>query len=343
MSETKDTLTRDVNKLYGYNFLRTADQIDPLDYISTNSLTLDFLLGKGLPKKKLIEIAGGFSAGKSTLLNFIMGAAQQQGNKVLLIDSEGSFDPKWAAINGVNNSELRVVQDKNIDKVFGVALKAAATGEFGMICIDSIADLLSNAELDDNKDATFSRMGGASLPISVAARKFYYAIQQYNICGIFANQIRADMNNMYNPIRTFGGYVLMHLYDFRLMLTRNATKSEKEGNEWKTMASKALVQKTKLGNGGKEKRFGYLFIDPIIGVDTIYETATLAKENGVINTAGNIKWANGELLQNNGNIRGWDNLIEALHENNQLYIDLYNKTKDNMNTVEFETEDNTES
>ena len=103
---------------------------EPIDkVISTGSIGLDIATGIGgipvsatvdkngnLTKKagKIIELVGDGSGGKSTLALHIIANVQKANLKVILMDSENSFDKFYAESIGVNVKDLILIKlDKN--------------------------------------------------------------------------------------------------------------------------------------------------------------------------------------------------------------------------------------
>lgn len=88
--------------------------------------TLTGLLG--LPYDSIVQIAGAYDSGKSTLAGEFMAAAQKQGVYVILGDSEKKFDKiRYDKHFGGDSSNLLVVQSTMIRKLAGGMLKYIAT------------------------------------------------------------------------------------------------------------------------------------------------------------------------------------------------------------------------
>ncbi len=78
----------------------------------------------GLPYDSIIQIAGAYDSGKSTIAGQFMAAAQKQGVYVILADSEKKFDKiRFEKHFGGDASELLVVQSTMIRKLAGGMLK----------------------------------------------------------------------------------------------------------------------------------------------------------------------------------------------------------------------------
>lgn len=73
-------------------------------------LTLDFALGGGLPRGRIVEIFGPESSGKTTLALHAIAEVQKLGGNAMLVDAEHAFDPTYSKALGVDIENLIVCQ-----------------------------------------------------------------------------------------------------------------------------------------------------------------------------------------------------------------------------------------
>ncbi|XP_074574059.1 DNA repair protein recA homolog 1, chloroplastic-like [Curcuma longa] len=76
-------------------------------------LTLDFALGSGLPRGRIVEIFGPESSGKTTLALHAIAEIQKLGGNAMLVDAEHAFDPTYSRALGVDIENLIVCQPDN--------------------------------------------------------------------------------------------------------------------------------------------------------------------------------------------------------------------------------------
>ncbi len=116
--------------------LETSTHLTEVSAISTGSLTLDLALGiGGLPRRRIVEIYGPESSGKSsqvflshylgktTLALSVVAQAQKEGGKAAYIDVEHALDPKWAKKLGVKTEELLFAQPDSGEEVYLSAME----------------------------------------------------------------------------------------------------------------------------------------------------------------------------------------------------------------------------
>lgn len=85
-----------------------------------------------------MEIAGGESSGKSLMTLRLVAEAQREGKVCLLIDSECSFSPQWAAAQGVELSTLMVMRPRTTEETIGIIDEALYSRACDLLVIDSV-------------------------------------------------------------------------------------------------------------------------------------------------------------------------------------------------------------
>lgn len=102
--------------------MKASELEDNKGFIVTPFAELNTALGGGIPLGKILEIAGSWSTGKSTLSYQIIGAAQKQGRDCLLLDVERAYTKEYGTSLGVDNAELDVFRaqtaEEYLDHVF---------------------------------------------------------------------------------------------------------------------------------------------------------------------------------------------------------------------------------
>ncbi|MEZ5940385.1 MAG: recombinase RecA [Planctomycetaceae bacterium] len=235
-----------ISKSFGDGaIMRLADaSMQPIDGISTGSLSLDLALGgSGFPRGRIIELFGPESSGKTTLALHAVANAQKMGGVAAFIDAEHALDPAWAKRLGVNLEELLVSQPTFGEEGLQIAEMLIKSNAVDIIVVDSVAALVPKAELDG--EIGDKHVGLQARMMSQAMRKLTGAIAKAKTTVIFINQIREKIGVMFgSPETTPGGRALKFYSSCRVDVRRIATL--KDGEEAIGIRMKGKVVKNKV-------------------------------------------------------------------------------------------------
>lgn len=191
-----------------------------VETISTGSLSVDLALGVGgLPRGRICEIYGPESSGKTTLCLNLIANAQKQGGLAAFIDVEHALDPKYARKLGVDVDGLLVSQPDSGEDALNITEALIRSNAIDVIVIDSVAALVSRAELDGQMgDAT---VGSQARLMSQAMRRLTAIVSKTNCICMFTNQIREKIGVMFgSPETTPGGRALKFFSSVRMDIRR---------------------------------------------------------------------------------------------------------------------------
>ena len=164
-------------------------QVEPVEVISTDCLTLDFALGiGGFPRGRIVEIYGPESSGKTTVALHAVASCQRNGGTAAFIDAEHALDPVYAENLGVNIRELYVSQPDNGEQALDIADMLVRSNAVDIIVIDSVAALTPRVEIEGEMDQ--STVGAQARLMSKALRKLTGVVNKAKTCIIFINQLR---------------------------------------------------------------------------------------------------------------------------------------------------------
>lgn len=290
------------------------------DVISTGSLSLDDALGiGGLPLGRMVEIYGAESSGKSTISLNVIANAQKRGLRCLLVDSENSFDPEYAAALGVNIDELEYCQPSYGEQGFEVADRKVLSGEIGVVVIDSVAAMIPKAELEgemgDNKMGLHARL------MSQVCRKMAGSVAKNNVLCIFINQIRNKIGVVYgSPEVTTGGMALQFYASIRLQVSRSISNENSVMQGDVKIGNKVTVKviKNKCSAPFRTASFNIIYGE---GIDQSGEVVDLAVSKGVIQKSGSWYSYNSNKLG-----QGKDAVTEILRDNPEIMEEIKAKT-----------------
>lgn len=287
--------------------------------ISTGSLSLDMAIaGKGVPRKRITEIYGPESSGKTTLALHIIANAQKGGTAVF-IDAEHALDTDWASKLGVKVSSLIVAQPDTGEQALDMVDAMLRSNCADVIVVDSVAALTPKAEIEGEMGD--SHMGLHARLMSQAMRKLVSSISKSNTALIFINQIRMKIGVMFgNPETTTGGRALRFYSSVRIDLRRIATIKD----NMRPIGSRirAKVVKNKIAPPFGQAEYDLMFVD---GISLSGDVLDVAVQKDIVQRSG--AWYNYGALRLG---QGREKAKTYLKENLGVYREIKEKLKDIM-------------
>ena len=177
----------------------------------TGIKVLDMALGVGgFPRGRMVELYGPESSGKSTIAWHAVAEAQKEGLICAYIDSEYATDPVYAKALGADPSAVYISQPDYGEQGMEIIEKLAASGEIGLIVVDSIATMVPRAEIEG--DYGDSHVGLQARMMSQALRKLTGICARTGTTILWINQIREKIGVMYGSPETQPGGRAMKFY-----------------------------------------------------------------------------------------------------------------------------------
>ncbi|GMH24221.1 hypothetical protein Nepgr_026064 [Nepenthes gracilis] len=221
-------------------------------------LSLDFALGGGLPKGRIVEIYGPESSGKTTLALHAIAEVQKLGGNAMLVDAEHAFDAAYSKALGVDVENLIVCQPDNGEMALEIADRLCRSGAIDLICVDSVSALTPRAEIEG--EIGMQQMGLQARLMSQALRKMSGNASKAGCTLIFLNQIRYKIGVYYgNPEVTSGGIALKFFASLRLEIRPIGKVKSVNGDEDIGLRVRVRVQKSKVSRPYKQAEFEIIF------------------------------------------------------------------------------------
>ncbi len=308
-----------IEKQYGAGaVMRLGEAPDyQVDAVPTGSMTLDMALGiGGVPKGRIIEIFGPESSGKTTVALQIVAESQKMGGTAAFIDVEHALDPVYAKALGVNIDDMLVSQPDSGEQALEIAEALVRSGAIDCIVIDSVAAMVTKAEIDGEMGDT--HVGLLARLMSQAMRKLTAVISKSNCVAIFINQVREKIGVIYgNPETTTGGRALKFYSSVRIEVRRS--EAIKSNGEVIGARTKCKVVKNKVSPPFKECEFDLYFGK---GISRTGEVVDLAVNFNIIQKSGAWFSYNGAKIG-----QGRDNAKEYLQNNPEIMKEIEEKIK----------------
>ena len=295
-----------------------SSDFEPWPSIPTGALSLDRILGiGGLPRGRIVDIYGPESSGKSTLALSIVAQAQKLGITCAYVDAEHALDPVYMKAVGVDVDELVFTQPDYGEQALEIVDKLVATGELGVIIIDSVASLIPKAELEGDMES--AQMGLQARMMAKAMRKLVGQANTHKTLLVFINQLRNKIGVMFgNPETTPGGMALKYAASVRIDIRKREDIKDKAGNSV-GIVSKVKIIKNKMAPPMKVTEFSILYGK---GIDEHGCVLDVALDAGILTQKGAWIYYNGELFA-----QGRENAINHLRENEDTFLDMKEKIK----------------
>ena len=312
-----------IEKQYGKgSIMRLGDEggVQEIECISTGSLAVDAALGiGGLPKGRIIEIAGPEGAGKTMLTLHTVREAQKQGGTAAFIDAEHALNVQFAKRIGVDVENLIISQPDSGEQALEIVDTLVRSGAFDIIVVDSVAALVPQAELEG--DMGDSHMGLHARLMSQALRKLTSSIARSHTCLIFINQLRMKIGVMFgSPETTTGGRALPFYSSVRIDIRRIARI--KDGDTDIGNRTRVKIVKNKVAPPFREAEFDLIFHGDEIGISYEGDLIDIGVDKGLVDKSGAWFSYNGERLG-----QGRDNAKTFLLDNEAVRAEIENKLR----------------
>ena len=282
-SKSIDAAISNIQRQFGKGaIMRLGEQpIEPVEVISTGSLTLDIALGiGGIPKGRIIEIYGPEASGKTTLTLHAIAECQKAGGVAAFIDAEHALDVNYARNLGVQVQELLISQPDTGEQALEITETLTRSGAIDLIVIDSVAALTPRAEIEG--DMGDMQPGTQARLMSKAMRKLTSAIHKSNCTVIFINQLRHKIGVMFgSPETTSGGNALKFYASVRLDIRRIG--SIKKGDVVLGNRTRVKVVKNKLAPPFRQAEFEIIYGE---GFNSTGELIDLGLDAGIFKRSG---------------------------------------------------------
>lgn len=302
-----------INKKYGKGSCYKYGDADPVSVavVPTPSLRLNADLGVGgIPRGRVTEIFGHPGSAKTSLTLQIIAIAQESGLKCAFIDVEQALDPAFATLLGVDMDELYFSQPDSGEEAMDIVATLINTRQFALIIVDSVAALVSQAEL--NGEIGDSHVALQARLMSQSLRKITGNLRQTNTGVVFINQVRDKINiSGYGGggVDTPGGKALKFYASLRLETRK--IEDIRRGDDVIGQKVQVKVAKNKLAAPFKKLTLPFYFDR---GFDSENDLLDMAIDFGILSRKG--AWyyiGNDQLAQ------GKENSFAAIKANPKLY------------------------
>ncbi len=251
---------------------------------------LDKLTGvKGVPRRRITEISGPYSVGKTTLALALVKEAQDLGVKCLWADIEFSWDNLYAEALGVDTTKLGLIQERYAETALDLIVEAAEEGKYGLIVLDAIGGLLPRQEAEKSQEG--KTIGGQAKLVATFCRKVVPLLAVNNTALIALNHSFKDL--LTGRLMTSGGAKLEYHKSIHISL-RKAGKRVMQGENQVGEIIECEIRKNKVAGTLKQQ----CELTAIYGQGFSKEADLLQEllDSGEVTKKGNTYWRGEEKL-----------------------------------------------
>jgi recombination protein RecA len=314
-----ETLCKEFNRVAKSQIVQYGIKEFKEDVIPLSSPRANYCLYGGIPIGRLVEFFGAEGSGKTATSLDLCANAQKlfPDRKILFIDAENTYDPKWATKLGVNSDELLIMKPEaqTAEEIFQFILDAIDTGEICLVIIDSLGVMLSEQAYE--KDMSERTYGGISMALTTFSKKAEMLCHKQNCTLVGINQMRDNMNSMYGGTTTTGGKAWKHNSSLRIEFKRgdffDSSYNKVNQSYENPMGNYVQLSIVKSKCFPNDRKTGQYTLCYYTGIDALTDTVDLAIKIGVIVQSG--AWFSilnpetGELIEK---CQGRLNVIECL-------------------------------
>lgn len=293
-----------------------ASSISSSEFISTGLPQLDRIMGGGAPLKRILEISGQWSVGKTSLALQMVANAQKLGFECIWVDAEWSWDNLYAQKMGVDTDKLGLIQSRAAEDSLDVILEYVEKGKNTLIVIDAVGAVHTRDEAE--RDSGSRTIGSQSALIARFCRKIVPMLWMNNNALVVLNHeytpIEASMPGRPPQVKTSGGKKLEYHKSQWLRLSRIGMNL-KSGENFVGFKVKAEIKKNKLAD--TEKQFAELEFFYNRGFNPTSDLLQDCLDAGIIERTGNTFHAFGEKIGMKAKLTEWmedENNVEKLKE-----------------------------
>lgn len=258
-------------------------------WVSTGNVALDTILGGGFPVRRITEIYGDNSTGKSLLATMAAIDTQEQGGLVAYCDIEVALGYDRMIDLGVDPEQMIYVAPDTIDdvlttldKLIELKNKHYSKETILTFIFDSVAALATQDELETDSYEVRNYPNAARY-ISAAMRKLKNKVAANNVCLILINQTREKLGVMFGDgVATYGGRAVGFYSTVRIEL-KNVGKL-KSGSNVVGVNTKATVVKNRLAPPYRQVTLPIYYSNA--GISEALTVFNLLKSEGMLSQSG---------------------------------------------------------
>lgn len=203
MSKAADVKAKS-DRLIKKSKIFTADEMpdeEDLEYIIMPDWWQKATNTKGLPFRKIVMIAGDSDSGKTSLCITAVKAAQDQGHKILYVETEGKTTKQDFVNWGVDTKRLSILQESVVENIYDDVCgwvdeqTEKDPNNKILLIIDSIGSVISKHDAERSMVETGTKPGGKGKSNREGLNKLIAKRTQHDIALLLINYTYANIGS----------------------------------------------------------------------------------------------------------------------------------------------------
>jgi len=264
----------------------TLDMVDEgCKQISTNCITIDYLLNGGVPLGLITEIVGDFSTGKTLLGLYLCKKAISAGGFGIYMDSENALDKRWVENLGLKTDSIIYPMTETLEEAYNLIISickhvpAKAKNKPIVIIWDTLAATPPATIRDDDNR---SKMAAAARINSEQMPRIIGPLKQNGIALVILNQLRSKIGVTFGQKwESSGGRAIRFYSSLRLLITK-FSKYKRNGSVIGMIGAMEII-KSRIGRPYTKVKFEIDFkhgMNEWSGMLSLLQKANLVKISG---------------------------------------------------------------
>lgn len=202
---------------------------EPTWRLPTGILTLDRILGGGIPSGSVVQLYGAPSSGKTTLAYHITGQAVKLGYNTLLVPLEG-YSERYARMCGVNTNadNFNKFAADFAEITFNICIEAIRNSDTQVIVMDSISTAKPKADLEkkqktNNMESGYN-IGTQARAVSDFISKMRQPLTRNQAIFVTVNQLSYHIGSWGASKKPKGGEALQYFSDIKINMWGKADR-----------------------------------------------------------------------------------------------------------------------
>lgn len=243
-----------IRKDKGENLLIKGSSVQVVERVPTGMFEVDLALGGGFPRGRYSIVYGPEGSGKTNLTYCAIANAQRLPppcNKAVFVDLEGTFDPAWASMFGIDVDALIVVKPSYGEEAMDMIDALVRADDVAILVVDSLAVVVSTKEMEQSSEKF--DVGTTAILIKRMCNKLIMALSQeqkrnHTPCVILLNQTRFKVGVMFGDPETMpGGKTMLFLSSLTIRVYgKNMIKKDVHPELAAFKETSAVVKKAKV-------------------------------------------------------------------------------------------------